>query len=35
MRKCGHTHHHVNLYLGSPSGNPPGYVDGELQILVG
>tara|TARA_Y100000766_G_scaffold280406_1_gene290196 strand:+ start:4463 stop:7330 length:2868 start_codon:yes stop_codon:yes gene_type:complete len=30
MRGCGHAHHHDDLYLGSPSGNPPGYVDREL-----
>jgi len=29
MRGCGHAHHHDDLYLGSPSGNPPGYVDKE------
>ena len=27
MRGCGHAHHHDDLYLGSASGNPPGYVD--------
>lgn len=30
MRGCGHAHHHDDLYLGSPSGNPPGYVDRGL-----
>ncbi|MBA45612.1 MAG: hypothetical protein CMB31_03385 [Euryarchaeota archaeon] len=30
MRGCGHAHHHDDLYLGSPSGNPPGYVDQDL-----
>ncbi|MDP6869143.1 MAG: thiamine pyrophosphate-dependent enzyme, partial [Candidatus Poseidoniaceae archaeon] len=30
MRGCGHAHHHDDLYLGSPSGTPPGYVDQEL-----
>jgi len=30
MRGCGHAHHHDDLYLGSVSGNPPGYVDREL-----
>ena len=30
MRGCGHAHHHDDLYLGSVSGNPPGYVDKEL-----
>ena len=30
MRGCGHAHHHDDLYLGSPSGNPPGYVDKDL-----
>ncbi|MAU85611.1 MAG: hypothetical protein CMA21_03270 [Euryarchaeota archaeon] len=30
MRGCGHAHHHDDLYLGSTSGNPPGYVDREL-----
>ena len=29
MRGCGHAHHHDDLYLGAPSGNPPGYVDKE------
>ena len=24
MRGCGHAHHHDDLYLGAPSGNPPG-----------
>ncbi|MDP6907113.1 MAG: transketolase C-terminal domain-containing protein [Candidatus Thalassarchaeaceae archaeon] len=27
MRGCGHAHHHDDLYLGSPSGNPPGYAN--------
>ena len=30
MRGCGHAHHHDDLYLGSASGNPPGYVDRDL-----
>ncbi|MDP6099152.1 MAG: thiamine pyrophosphate-dependent enzyme [Candidatus Thalassarchaeaceae archaeon] len=30
MRGCGHAHHHDDLYLGAKSGNPPGYVDGDL-----
>jgi len=30
MRGCGHAHHHDDLYLGSVTGNPPGYVDREL-----
>ena len=30
MRGCGHAHHHDDLYLGTPSGNPPGYVSREL-----
>lgn len=30
MRGCGHAHHHDDLYLGSSSGNPPGYVDRDL-----
>ena len=30
MRGCGHAHHHDDLYLGSVSGNPPGYVSREL-----
>ena len=30
MRGCGHAHHHDDLYLGAPSGNPPGYVDRDL-----
>ena len=30
MRGCGHAHHHDDLYLGSATGNPPGYVDREL-----
>ncbi|MEC7756541.1 MAG: thiamine pyrophosphate-dependent enzyme [Candidatus Thermoplasmatota archaeon] len=30
MRGCGHAHHHDDLYLGSASGNPPGYVDRNL-----
>ncbi len=30
MRGCGHAHHHDDLYLGSVSGTPPGYVDREL-----
>ena len=30
MRGCGHAHHHDDLYLGSESGTPPGYVDREL-----
>ncbi len=30
MRGCGHAHHHDDLYLGSLSGNPPGYVDRDL-----
>lgn len=30
MRGCGHAHHHDDLYLGAPSGTPPGYVDREL-----
>ncbi|MEC9211751.1 MAG: thiamine pyrophosphate-dependent enzyme, partial [Candidatus Thermoplasmatota archaeon] len=25
MRGCGHAHHHDDLYLGNPSGTPPGY----------
>ena len=31
MRGCGHAHHHDDLYIGAPSGNPPGYIDRELQ----
>ena len=30
MRGCGHAHHHDDLYLGSQSGTPPGYVDRDL-----
>ena len=30
MRGCGHAHHHDDLYLGNPSGNPPGYADKGL-----
>jgi pyruvate/2-oxoglutarate/acetoin dehydrogenase E1 component/TPP-dependent pyruvate/acetoin dehydrogenase alpha subunit len=30
MRGCGHAHHHDDLYLGAPSGNPPGYVERDL-----
>ncbi len=30
MRGCGHAHHHDDLYLGTESGNPPGYVDRDL-----
>ncbi len=30
MRGCGHAHHHDDLYLGSDSGTPPGYVNREL-----
>ena len=30
MRGCGHAHHHDDLYLGSATGTPPGYVDREL-----
>lgn len=30
MRGCGHAHHHDDLYLGSETGTPPGYVDKEL-----
>tara|TARA_Y100001970_G_scaffold291885_1_gene430828 strand:- start:12138 stop:14906 length:2769 start_codon:yes stop_codon:yes gene_type:complete len=30
MRGCGHAHHHDDLYLGSISGTPPGYVDQGL-----
>ena len=30
MRGCGHAHHHDDLYLGAPSGNPPGYADKDL-----
>ena len=30
MRGCGHAHHHDDLYLGSVTGNPPGYVSREL-----
>ena len=30
MRGCGHAHHHDDLYLGSQSGTPPGYVDKDL-----
>ena len=30
MRGCGHAHHHDDLYLGSESGTPPGYVDRSL-----
>ena len=30
MRGCGHAHHHDDLYLGAPSGTPPGYVDRDL-----
>ena len=30
MRGCGHAHHHDDLYLGSESGTPPGYVDRGL-----
>ena len=32
MRGCGHAHHHDDLYLGAPSGNPPGYVDQDLIV---
>ena len=31
MRGCGHAHHHDDLYLGSISGTPPGYVDRDLM----
>lgn len=31
MRGCGHAHHHDDLYLGAPSGNPPGYVGQNLM----
>ena len=30
MRGCGHAHHHDDLYLGSETGTPPGYVDRDL-----
>ena len=30
MRGCGHAHHHDDLYLGSPTGTPPGYADKDL-----
>ena len=30
MRGCGHAHHHDDLYLGSSTGNPPGYVNRKL-----
>ena len=30
MRGCGHAHRHDDLYLGAPSGTPPGYVDRDL-----
>lgn len=30
MRGCGHAHHHDDLYLGSITGNPPGYADRDL-----
>ena len=30
MRGCGHAHHHDDLYLGSQTGTPPGYVDRDL-----
>jgi pyruvate/2-oxoglutarate/acetoin dehydrogenase E1 component/TPP-dependent pyruvate/acetoin dehydrogenase alpha subunit len=30
MRGCGHAHHHDDLYLGAPSGNPPGYANKEM-----
>jgi len=30
MRGCGHAHHHDDLYLGSVTGNPPGYVGRDL-----
>ncbi|MDP7329395.1 MAG: transketolase C-terminal domain-containing protein [Candidatus Thalassarchaeaceae archaeon] len=30
MRGCGHAHHHDDLYLGAPSGTPPGYADKDL-----
>ena len=30
MRGCGHAHHHDDLYLGSSTGTPPGYVDRDL-----
>ena len=30
MRGCGHAHHHDDLYLGSETGTPPGYVDKDL-----
>ncbi|DAC45205.1 MAG TPA: hypothetical protein HA315_00620 [Candidatus Thalassarchaeaceae archaeon] len=30
MRGCGHAHHHDDLYLGSVTGTPPGYVHREL-----
>ncbi len=30
MRGCGHAHHHDDLYLGSETGTPPGYVDREM-----
>ena len=30
MRGCGHAHHHDDLYLGSATGTPPGYVDRDL-----
>ena len=29
-RGGGHAHHHDDLYLGAPSGTPPGYVDRDL-----
>ena len=35
MRGCGHAHHHDDLYLGSPSGTPPGYVDKNLLAYWG
>jgi 2-oxoisovalerate dehydrogenase E1 component len=30
MRGCGHAHHHDDLYLGSETGTPTGYVDKDL-----
>ncbi len=30
MRGCGHAHHHDDLYLGSATGTPAGYVNEEL-----
>ena len=30
MRGCGHAHHHDDLYLGAPGGDPPGYVGRDL-----